>query len=102
MASQKRDLTGELLQVGSHKGKERAREDYYVTPDIAVKELLKREKFEGQGWEPASGNGAIAKFFPGIVCSDLCTDSNVAGIKGVDFLRVDPNEGELHALLQVI
>jgi hypothetical protein len=60
-------------------------EDFYITPDFAVRELLKRETFEGQGWEPASGNGAIAKHFSNMMASDIRKD--VYGEPGVDFMN---------------
>lgn len=74
-------------QIGFSKNIKRSPEDYYITPSEAVKALLKRETFEGIGWEPASGNGAIAKFFPGMMASDIRTDDDVYGEKGIDFLR---------------
>jgi hypothetical protein len=60
--------------------------DHYPTPDIAVTELLKRERFDGVVWEPACGNGNIAKFFPACIASDIRTD-NIYGEPGVDFLK---------------
>jgi len=74
-------------QTGFIKNSTRSPEDYYITPDIAIKELLKREKFEGLGWEPACGNGAIVKFFPNIMASDIRTDDEIVGEKGIDFLK---------------
>ena len=68
-------------------GKNRANADFYPTPSYAVEELLKRESFEGSIWECASGNGAIAKFFPNCMASDMRTDDSVYGEKGVDFLK---------------
>ena len=59
--------------------------DAYVTPEIAVKELLKREKFTGQGWEPAVGTGVIAKYFPGILTSDIRGEE--LGVETQDFLK---------------
>lgn len=76
-----------LRQTGFNQGTVRAPEDYYITPPIAVEELLKREKFEGVGWEPACGNGAIANFFPNMITSDIRKDEDVYGEKGVDFLK---------------
>jgi len=79
--------TGCLLrQIGGISNSARHPEDFYITPPHAVKALLKREKFNGIGWEPACGNGAITKFFPGIKASDIRTDSDIAGKGGIDFL----------------
>ena len=67
-------------------GNNRAVADFYPTPDYATEELLKRENFEGSIWEPACGDGAIAKFFPNCVATDLRSDLNY-GQGGVDFLQ---------------
>ena len=60
--------------------------DHYPTPDIAVIELLKREQFDGIIWEPACGEGNIAKFFPGCMASDIRSD-NIYGEPNVNFLE---------------
>lgn len=73
-------------QTGYSASSIRSPEDYYITPSIAVTELLKREKFSGQGWEPACGNGAISKYFTGILASDIRSD-NIAGEPNIDFLH---------------
>jgi hypothetical protein len=64
----------------------RSKYDYYITPDIAVIELLKREKFDGLGWEPACGNGAISKFFKNIINTDIRPNIMI-GDGGIDFLK---------------
>jgi hypothetical protein len=46
--------------AGSSK-KKREEDDFYPTPDYATIELLKKEKFSGEIWECACGNGAISK-----------------------------------------
>jgi len=38
-----------------------AKDDFYPTPPEAVLALLEREKFDGDIWEPACGDGAISK-----------------------------------------
>jgi len=68
-------------------GKNRAVADFYPTPSFAVEELLKRETFEGTIWECASGNGAIAKFFPNCMASDIRIGDSIYGEKGIDFLQ---------------
>lgn len=67
-------------------GKDREPHDNYPTPEIAVVELLKREKFEGIVWECAVGCGNIAKYFPDCMASDIRHDDNIAGEGGVNFL----------------
>ncbi len=68
-------------------GKDREENDFYPTPPIATQELLAKEKLEGTVWECASGDGAIAKFFPDCMASDRRTDDDVYGEKGIDFLN---------------
>lgn len=42
-------------------GNNRVKDDFYPTPTNATMELLAREKFDGDIWEPACGDGAISK-----------------------------------------
>lgn len=42
-------------------GNNRVKDDFYPTPTNATLELLSREKFDGDIWEPACGDGAISK-----------------------------------------
>lgn len=60
--------------------------DHYPTPDIAVKQLLERETFDGKVWEPCCGEGNIAKFFPGCMASDI-RGGNIYGEQYIDFLK---------------
>ena len=43
--------------------KNREKDDFYPTPAYAVEELLKREHFDGNIWEPACGEGDISEVF---------------------------------------
>lgn len=38
----------------------RVENDFYPTPEIATVLLLENEKFEGEIWEPACGDGAMS------------------------------------------
>jgi hypothetical protein len=40
---------------------DRERDDFYATPRSAVEQLLDVEKFDGNIWEPACGDGAISR-----------------------------------------
>lgn len=40
---------------------DREKDDFYATPDWAIDALLDRERFDGEIWEPACGDGAICK-----------------------------------------
>lgn len=42
-------------------GNNRIKDDFYPTPSNATLALLKHEKFDGDIWEPACGDGAISK-----------------------------------------
>lgn len=72
--------------IGEHP---RERNDFYSTPDSAIRALLNVERFAKNFWEPACGDGAICK-----VASDeyqyapIGTDlvARGYGIGGVDFL----------------
>lgn len=46
--------------IGGNQGN-RAGFDFYPTPPYAVKELLKRENFNGNIWECACGDGAVSE-----------------------------------------
>tara|TARA_R110000765_G_scaffold327885_1_gene418927 strand:- start:16 stop:570 length:555 start_codon:yes stop_codon:yes gene_type:complete len=51
-----------LSIVGSSRNNgEREKDDFYPTPSYAVEELLKREKFNGNIWECACGEGDISE-----------------------------------------
>lgn len=79
-----------LRETGFSRTAIRRPEDFYITPKVAIRELLKREKFTGRGWEPACGNGAISKFFSNNIhfrSSDIRRDKDIYGEKGVDFLK---------------
>ena len=47
--------------VGFAHDSNRAEFDYYPTPAVATEALLAVEKFEGDIWEPACGDGAVSK-----------------------------------------
>ena len=49
-----------IVGASRNNGK-RQNEDFYPTPGYVVDELLKREIFIGNIWEPACGDGAISK-----------------------------------------
>ena len=57
-------MTKALSIVGSSRNNgEREKDDFYPTPKYAVKELLKREVFNGNIWECACGEGDISEVF---------------------------------------
>lgn len=49
------------LAASSHSDTDRASDDYYATPSIAVEELLKRETFNKYVLEPSVGGGILLK-----------------------------------------
>ena len=65
--------------------------DFYPTPDWATRALIDNERFVGQIWEPACGDGTMAKVLQDtgqpVDASDLY-DRGYGEI-GVDFLKAD-------------
>lgn len=63
--------------------------NYYPTPPEATRALLSVEQFNGSIWEPACGEGAIAKEL--IVASHCVVATDLAaygyGVPGIDFLK---------------
>ena len=49
------------IRAGATPEKRRAPFEFYPTPPAAIRALLAAERFEGSIWEPACGNGAIAR-----------------------------------------
>jgi hypothetical protein len=47
--------------IGANVGSGREKDDFYATPPESTRALLRVEKFAGAVWEPACGDGAIAK-----------------------------------------
>lgn len=88
-----------MQRIVGFKKEGRQAEDFYATPDWAIYELLKREDFPDMVWEPASGNGAISKILENagyeVYSSDIRTDDDVYGDKGVDFLKLDLSMGSI-------
>ncbi len=81
-----------LSIVGSsRKNGDREENDFYPTPQYAVEELLKREKFDGNIWECACGEGDISKVCINngyeVYSTDLIYRNY--GIGDVDFLKYD-------------
>ena len=50
-----------LRYVGFNINYDREKDDFYPTPKEATQALLDREKFEGEIWECACGDGAMSK-----------------------------------------
>lgn len=49
------------IRAGATPERRRAPFEFYPTPPAAIRALLATERFEGSIWEPACGNGAIAR-----------------------------------------
>ncbi len=66
----------------------REKDDFYPTPERATLDLLAVEKFEGDVWEPACGDGAISRPFEAagyhVISSDLVNRGY--GENRIDFL----------------
>ena len=78
-----------LAWIGDGKPENRQKEDFYPTPPEATYSLLDREKFIGNIWECACGDGAISKILQekkyNVYSSDLI-DRGYGDI-GIDFLQ---------------
>jgi len=63
--------------------------EFYPTPPEATRALLSVERFDGSIWEPACGEGAIARVLTDIGHKVVATDliEYGFGISGVDFLK---------------
>lgn len=65
--------------------------EFYPTPPEATRALLSVEAFDGDIWEPACGNGQIAKVLADHGHTVVSTDLHAygVGVSGVDFLKQD-------------
>lgn len=63
--------------------------EFYPTPPEATRALLSVERFEDSIWEPACGDGAIARLLQSDGHTVVSTDLNDYGygITGIDFLK---------------
>ena len=83
--------TGQGLSIvgSSRRNGDREENDFYPTPSIATEALIQREKFIGNIWECACGDGAISQvidkyLFNKVYSSDLIDRG--FGDGGIDFL----------------
>ena len=65
--------------------------DYFPTPEWATHALIENERFEGEIWEPACGDGAMSRVLEQTGCPVFSTDlfDRGYGEAGVDFLKAD-------------
>ena len=65
--------------------------DYFPTPEWATHALIENERFEGEIWEPACGDGAMSRVLEQTGCPVFSTDlfDRGYGEAGVDFLKSD-------------
>lgn len=85
-------MNNALSIVGSSRSNgEREENDFYPTPDFAVRPLLDREKFKGSVWECACGEGDIStvlkEYNYDVYSTDLIYRGYGDGV--VDFLKYD-------------
>lgn len=68
--------------------------NFYPTPPEATRALLSVESFDGPIWEPACGQGHIAKVLEAQGHEVIATDLNAwgYGAEGIDFLRAEPTQ----------
>ncbi len=74
-------------------GFEREKDDFYPTPAALVRPMLAMEKFEGDVWECACGDGAISRFLGAetaarrVFSTDLVHRGYLLSDSGIDFLK---------------
>lgn len=88
MPPPKRGRQNTRREVG---GFEREKDDFYPTPPTLTRPLLRLERFDGDVWECACGDGAIGREFTGALrLRDKCINTDLVyrgyGRGGVDFL----------------
>ena len=80
-----------LAYVGHNERGDREKNDFYPTPKKATQSLLDRQKFEGEIWECACGDGAMSEVMKengyDVFSSDLIDRGY--GETGTDFLKSD-------------
>jgi len=82
-------MTGLSIVGSSRNNGEREKNDFYPTPSYAVQNLIDREQFIGNIYEPACGDGAISKVFINNGFDVYSTDliDRGFGIGNVNFLN---------------
>ena len=80
-----------LAYVGHNAKGDREENDFYPTPEKATQSLLNLQKFEGNIWECACGDGAMSKVMIkngyDVYSSDLIDRGY--GETGIDFLKTN-------------
>ena len=78
-----------LAYVGHNERGDREKDDFYPTPPEATQSLLDRQKFDGNIWECACGDGAMSELLIksgyNVYSSDLIDRGY--GETGIDFLQ---------------
>ena len=79
------------LGANNHTDVEREKDDFYATPPLAVKELMKLEKFNNNIWEPCCGMNHITNILREnkytVRTSDIVDRVNDGNIEIIDFLN---------------
>ena len=79
------------LGANNHVDVEREKDDFYATPPLAVKELMKLESFNKNVWEPCCGMNHITNILIdhgyNVRTSDIVDRVNDGNIEIIDFLN---------------
>lgn len=79
------------LGANNHTDVEREKDDFYATPPLAVKELMKLEKFNNNIWEPCCGMNHITNILREnkytVRTSDIVDRLNDGTVEIIDFLN---------------
>ncbi|MEQ1696182.1 MAG: hypothetical protein ABL901_10135 [Hyphomicrobiaceae bacterium] len=85
------EATRQPIAIRSEPKPFRIPNEFYPTPPEAVRALLSKESFDGSIWEPACGDGAIAKVLQAaghrVVASDLHGYGYDGALTSIDFLK---------------
>ena len=70
-------------------GFEREKDDFYATPSKLIRPMLQLERFEGDIWEPACGDGALSRELESVCKNVISTDliDRGYGLREIDFLK---------------
>lgn len=81
------------LGANNHTDVEREKDDFYATPPLAVKELMKLESFNKDIWEPCCGMNHITNILREnnykVRISDIVDRVNDGTVEIIDFLNCD-------------
>jgi hypothetical protein len=93
LGGEKASGLGAMMAGGNPASGERQKDDFYPTPPEVTRALLAVESFTGAIWEPACGDGAMARELLTSGQKIVATDLSPRGFGAkLDFLKVPPRK----------